>query len=234
MASGTSSRFVASTVPIVHQIRMIACGRAEVIEAGGEHSFVRTTRPLCWPRLEGDSMGCMSDSLQRKIFANRTLNLRSIKAIGYDLDYTLVHYNSVEWERRAYEHTQARLVERGCAVGDLEFDPEQVIQGLTIDLELGNLLKVTRFGYVIRAPPRYATYEFSELRRAYAGTVVDLAEHRWVFLNTLFSLSEATLFAQLVDLADQGRIPEPMGYEDLYRLVRASLDDAPYGRHVES
>ena len=176
--------------------------------------------------LDADSMGRMSDTSQRKIFANRTLNLRSIKAIGYDLDYTLVHYNSVEWERRAYEHTQARLVERGWPVGDLEFDPEQVIQGLTIDLELGNLLKVTRFGYVIRALHGTRPYEFSELRRAYAGTVVDLAEHRWVFLNTLFSLSEATLFAQLVDLADQGRIPEPMGYEDLYRLVRASLDDA--------
>jgi len=168
----------------------------------------------------------MATTSRRRIFANRTLNLRSIKAIGYDLDYTLVHYNSVEWERRAYEHTRARLVERGWPVRELKFDPEQVIQGLTIDLELGNLLKVTRFGYVIRALHGTRPYEFSELRRAYAGTVVDLGEPRWVFLNTLFSLSEATLFAQLVDLADQGRIPEVMGYEDLYRVVRASLDDA--------
>ncbi len=29
---------------------------------------------------------------QRGVFANRTLNLRSIRAIGYDMDYTLVHY----------------------------------------------------------------------------------------------------------------------------------------------
>ncbi len=26
------------------------------------------------------------------IFANRTLNLRAIKAVGYDMDYTLIHY----------------------------------------------------------------------------------------------------------------------------------------------
>ena len=28
----------------------------------------------------------------RQIFCNRTLNLRAIKAIGYDMDYTLIHY----------------------------------------------------------------------------------------------------------------------------------------------
>lgn len=168
----------------------------------------------------------MDTNPSRRIYANRTLNLRSIKAIGYDLDYTLVHYNPVEWERRAYEHTRDRLLERGWPVGDLEFDPDQVIQGLTIDLEFGNLLKVTRFGYVIRAVHGTRRYRFSELRRTYAGTVVDLADDRWVFLNTMFSMSEAALFAQIVDLADQGLIPEVMGYEDLYRTVRDSLDDA--------
>ena len=44
---------------------------------------------------------------ERGIFCNRTLNLRSIKAIGYDMDYTLVHYHVDEWERRAYEHSRA-------------------------------------------------------------------------------------------------------------------------------
>jgi len=165
----------------------------------------------------------------RGIFANRTLNLRSIKAIGYDLDYTLVHYNTYEWERRAYHHTRARLAERGWPVANLEFDPDQVIQGLTIDLELGNLCKVTRFGYVIRAAHGTRLLEFEEVRHAYAGTVVDLNQPRWVFLNTLFSLSESSLFAQMVDLADAGRIPEVVGYEDVYRSVRDALDAA----HVE-
>ncbi len=112
---------------------------------------------------------------------------------------------------------------------ELHFDPEQVIQGLTIDLELGNLLKVTRFGYVIRAVHGTRPLEFDQLRRAYEGTAVDLAEDRWVFLNTLFSLSEATLFAQLVDLADANRIPEVVGYDALYAAVR----DALVAAHVE-
>lgn len=29
----------------------------------------------------------------RGIFCTRTLNLRSISVIGYDMDYTLIHYN---------------------------------------------------------------------------------------------------------------------------------------------
>ena len=36
-------------------------------------------------------------------------NLRSIKAIGFDMDYTLIHYRNREWEGRAYVHLQQRL-----------------------------------------------------------------------------------------------------------------------------
>ncbi len=52
----------------------------------------------------------------RRIYANRTLNLRAIKAIGYDMDYTLVHYRVEPWERRAYEHA-ARQAARAAAAG---------------------------------------------------------------------------------------------------------------------
>ena len=143
--------------------------------------------------------------LRRRLFGNRTLNLRRIRAIGYDMDYTLVHYRIEEWERRAYHHTRRLLARRGWPVESLEFDPARVIRGLTIDLELGNLIKPTRFGYVIRAAHGTRFLEFEEQRSAYAGTVVDLADPRFVFLNTLFTLSEATLYAQLVDLLDAGR-----------------------------
>jgi hypothetical protein len=47
-----------------------------------------------------------------------------------------------------------------------------------------------------------------------------------VFLNTLFSLSEACMYAQLVDLLDAGELRGVLGYPDLYHLVRASIDEA--------
>jgi HAD superfamily 5'-nucleotidase-like hydrolase len=163
---------------------------------------------------------------ERRIYANRTLNMRSIRAIGYDMDYTLIHYRVEEWERGAYEHARSSLAERGWPVADLVFDPTKVIRGLTLDLELGNLVKPTRFGYVIKASHGTERLDYDRLRRAYHGTVVNLAEERFVFLNTLFSLSEAALYAQLIDLLDDGVLPGRMTYADVYRVVRTTIDEA--------
>ena len=162
----------------------------------------------------------------RGIFVNRTINLRSIKAIGYDMDYTLVHYRVDEWETRAFAHATARLLDMGYPVQDIEFDPSAVIRGLAIDLEEGNLVKASRFGYVIRASHGTSFLDYDMVRRTYAGTLVDLAEDRFEFINTLFSLSEASLYAQLVDLMDAGRIEKGIGYRGLYQAVITSLDDA--------
>lgn len=162
----------------------------------------------------------------RGIFVNRTINLRSIKAIGYDMDYTLVHYRVDEWEERAFAHAKAKLLQLGYPVEGIGFDPSKVIRGLAIDLEEGNLVKATRFGYVIRASHGTSFLGYDEVRRAYAGTLVDLAEDRFEFINTLFSLSEASLYAQLVDLMDDGRIEKGIGYRGLYQAVTASLDGA--------
>ncbi|MDY0000707.1 MAG: HAD-IG family 5'-nucleotidase [Polyangia bacterium] len=162
----------------------------------------------------------------RGIFCNRTLNLRSIRAIGYDMDYTLVHYNVLEWERRAYEHLRLKTAALGWPVGDLVFDPELGIRGLVIDTELGNLLKANRFGYVKRAFHGQRPLEFEEQREIYAREVVDLGEARWVFLNTLFSLSESCMYAQLVELHDARRLPGVLSYPDLYRRVKAHMDEA--------
>jgi len=164
--------------------------------------------------------------LRRRLFGNRTLNLRRIRAVGYDMDYTLVHYRTEEWERRAFHHTRRLLARRGWPVDTLEFDPARVIRGLTIDLELGNLVKPTRFGYVIRTAHGTGFLEFEDQRTAYSGVVVDLGDPRFVFLNTLFTLSEASLYGQLVDLLDAGKLGGVMSYAELYRVLRATIDEA--------
>lgn len=161
---------------------------------------------------------------ERGLFCNRTLNLRAIKAIGYDMDYTLIHYHVEAWERRAYEHMRERLVALGWPVAHLTFDPVLAMRGLIIDTTKGNLIKANRFGFVKKALHGTQPMTFEAQRDEYTRTVIDLAEPRWVFLNTLFSLSEACLYAQLVDLLDTGKLPGPMGYNDLYAHVRRSLD----------
>jgi HAD superfamily 5'-nucleotidase-like hydrolase len=161
---------------------------------------------------------------ERRIFVNRTLNLRSIRAVGFDMDYTLVHYRVEIWERHAYERARATLERRGWPVGDLAFDAEFVILGLIIDLELGNLVKASRFGYVTRAFHGTSLIDFEHQRELYSRTLVDLSEPRWVFLNTLFSLSEALLFAQCVDLLDRGLLQPGTSYSELYKVVRGAVD----------
>jgi HAD superfamily 5'-nucleotidase-like hydrolase len=163
---------------------------------------------------------------ERRVWCNRTLNMRAIKAVGYDMDYTLVHYRTAEWERAAFERALVPLSRRGWPVDQLRFDPASVIQGLTFDLELGNLVKATRFGYIIRAHHGTRPLSFDEQRAAYSSTFVDLSDPRWQFMNTLFSLSEANLFANLVDLLDADRLPERLGYRDLHRVLLSALDEA--------
>ncbi|HVU03398.1 MAG TPA: HAD-IG family 5'-nucleotidase [Polyangiaceae bacterium] len=165
----------------------------------------------------------------RRLFTNRTLNLRSIVAIGFDMDYTLIHYRTEEWERRAYEYARERIAELGWPVSHLQFSPQAFTLGLVVDRALGNVVKANRFGFVKRATHGTRIMPFEEQRVVYSRVIVDLAEPRWDFMNTLFSLSETCLFAQLVDLLDDGKLPPRTTYDDLYRAVRGSVDAA----HIE-
>jgi 5'-nucleotidase len=162
----------------------------------------------------------------RRVFANRTLNLRSIAAVGFDMDYTLIHYRTEEWERRAYEHAKADIANIGWPVGELEFLPQAFTLGLVVDRRLGNVVKANRFGFVKRAAHGTRMMAFDEQRTTYSRVLVDLGEPRWAFMNTLFSLSETCLFAQIVELLDAGRLPPGTSYDDVYRVVRGSVDAA--------
>ncbi len=162
----------------------------------------------------------------RGVFCNRTLNLRGVRAIGYDMDYTLIHYFVDEWERAAFDHGCAYLEAQGWPVADLVFDPEAFTLGLTFDLELGNIVKATRFGYVVRAQHGNQMLPFSELRRSYVETVIDLSDQRFKFMNTLFELSRASLWCQLIDRHDRSPLPGIKTYRQLYRTIDAALTSA--------
>ena len=162
--------------------------------------------------------------VQTRIFCNRTLNLRAIAAIGYDMDYTLIHYNVEEWENTAFEHVKRNFVDQGWPLEHLVYDHDLMIRGLVIDKEHGNVVKADRFGAIKHAFHGTQPMPFEAVRSTYGGELVDLSEDRWEFLNTLFSMSEACLYAQLVDMLDAGNLPGVLGYEQLYRRVRWTMD----------
>jgi HAD superfamily 5'-nucleotidase-like hydrolase len=164
---------------------------------------------------------------ERGIYCNRTLNLRSIDAIGYDMDYTLVHYNVDEWESRAYDHIKKRLMEAGWSVGELKFNSDDVMRGLVIDRELGNVVKANRFGYIKQAAHGTSMMDFGSMRDTYTRTLVELSDERWESLNTLFSISAATIYRQLVERLDRDELPNSvMSYDQLWERIQEALDAA--------
>ena len=183
--------------------------------------------------IQGENSSYPGGMPQRAVFCTRTLNLRSIEAIGLDMDYTLVDYDVDAWEGRAYEFALRSLARRGVPTQGLEIDKDLVIRGLIIDTRHGNIVKTDRFGFVKRAMHGTTRMSAAEVRTRYGRELVNLKdEGRWVFLNTFFSVSEAVLYAQLVDRLDSGAIERtvcPRAYDALYALVKEAVFDA----HIE-
>lgn len=166
----------------------------------------------------------VSSPPERHVFCNRTLNLGYLKAIGYDLDYTLIQYRMEAWEETSFAFLKKKLKERAWPIASATFDPLSLQVGLFIDRQLGNIIKTDQFGYVKRGKHGTKSLTFEELRSVYSGEIVELPDPRYVFLNTLFSLSEASMYAQLVDHLDAGDFATHMGYTDLYEELKKSFD----------
>ncbi|OIW00185.1 hypothetical protein TanjilG_29175 [Lupinus angustifolius] len=173
-----------------------------------------------------------------QIFCSRTLNLRSIRAIGYDMDYTLIHYNVMAWEGLVYDYCMEKLRNKGFPVDGLAFDPDLVISGLVIDRERGNLVKADRFNYVKRAMHGTKMLSTLAVSEMYGRELVDLRnESRWEFLNTLFSVALAVAYMQMVDRLDDGAIlPDigPFDYKGLYKAVGEAILQAHLEGHLKS
>jgi len=163
---------------------------------------------------------------ERGVFINRTLNMRSVEVVGYDMDYTLIHYKVNEWEAAAFDAAREVLANRDWPVADLIFDPDQFTIGLVFDLTLGNVVKATRFGYVVRAQHGNELLSFEDQRDTYRETVVELSSPRFEFMNTLFELSRASLFTQLVDHHDRTPLAGVRTYTELYAAINDALGEA--------
>jgi HAD superfamily 5'-nucleotidase-like hydrolase len=143
------------------------------------------------------------------VFVNRMLNLKKIKLIGFDMDYTLIRYDTKEFETLAHSYAAAWLVrERGypAAVAGLIFDPQRAILGLVIDRRNGNLLKLSRYSKVKQAFHGLAEIDYRTVKETYQNIAIDLRSPEYVPLDTSFAISTGVLFSQLVELKSQGLV----------------------------
>ena len=72
----------------------------------------------------------------RQVFTNRTINLRAVQAIGFDMDYTLIQYDVAAWEGIAYQYGLRSLAKAGFPVDGLEFDESIALRGLVVDVQV--------------------------------------------------------------------------------------------------
>jgi 5'-nucleotidase len=163
---------------------------------------------------------------EQRIHVNRNLRMESVRAIGFDMDHTLACYEPHTFESLAFDQAKAKLVAAGypAAVGRLAYDREFVIRGLIVDKRRGNILKMDRHHYVVQAfhgtrklPPEMRKALYARRRLRVTGTT-------FVPVDTLFSVPEISLYAQVVDLLD-ARERRP-NYHQLYDDVRGVVDEA--------
>ncbi|XP_062159422.1 uncharacterized protein LOC133866795 isoform X2 [Alnus glutinosa] len=181
-------------------------------------------KPCVWSSPEG---GHKID-IGKHIFCNRSLNMKSIVAVGFDMDYTLAQYKPETFESLAYEGTIRKLVYNLGYPHELlnwSFDWKYMVRGLVLDKKRGNILKMDRHKYVKVAYHGFKELSKEEKLATYGNTLVRDAfdEPDYALIDTLFSLAEAYLFAQLVDFHDSnlGKVPD---YSRMYKDVRAAVD----------
>jgi HAD superfamily 5'-nucleotidase-like hydrolase len=190
-----------------------------------------SSSPFARPDVEnGQPQGWISSTDYRKqIFCNRSLNMKSIVAVGFDMDYTLAQYKPETFETMAYTGTIKKLVFNlgyPKELLDWQFDWKYMVRGLVLDKKRGNILKMDRHKYV-----KVAYHGFRQLSRedrafTYGNGLSreSFDEPDYALVDTLFSLAEAYLFAQLVELKDANPEKVPADYSQMYTDVRAAVD----------
>jgi HAD superfamily 5'-nucleotidase-like hydrolase len=163
----------------------------------------------------------------RRIFCNRSLNMRNIKAVGFDMDYTLALYKPERFEVLAYNETLKKLVNIGYPSDILgwTFNISHMIRGLAIDKQRGNIIKLDRHRYVKVAYHGFRELPREERRSLYdASLIQSYEEPDYALIDTLFTLADAYLFAQLIDLKSQRPSDITKTPPEIYRDIRHSID----------
>ncbi len=163
----------------------------------------------------------------RRIFCNRNLRMDEIEVIGFDMDYTLALYRQRAIEQLSVECTLEKLVtKRGYPeeILKLDYDPTFAIRGLVVDRRFGNIFKMDRYGHVERVYHGRRLLNREERRMLYRLQRPRLSSPRYAWIDTLFALPEAVMFARIVDYFD-GQ-DKRASYGKLWQDIRDCIDEA--------
>lgn len=166
--------------------------------------------------------------MRKKVYVNRTLNLKRIKYIGLDMDHTLIRYNSEAFEKLSHSIMTSKLVHsKGYPeiVKELPFQFDKAVRGLVIDRKKGNLLKVNRHCAIRASLHGTQLIDFKTQQKLYKSTYIDLSDNDYMAVDTTFSISLAVLYSQLVDLKNANHGLKFPDFAVMADDVLAALDE---------
>jgi len=162
----------------------------------------------------------------RRIYVNRNLSLAHIDWIGFDMDYTLAIYDQDAMDRLSIDVTAVRLVARGYPdwITTIPYDTAFPIRGLLIDKKHGHVVKMDRYKAVGKAYRGFTQLPKEQLRTIYHATKHRAPTSRYHFIDTLYALSEAAMFAGIIDAYDKRG--EKVDHAKLFADIREAIDEA--------
>ncbi|RME14875.1 MAG: 5'-nucleotidase [Bdellovibrio sp.] len=163
------------------------------------------------------------------VYVNRTLNLKRINYIGFDMDHTLVRYHTKEFERVAHQLMLEKLVKTKDypeAILNLPFEFDRAIRGLVIDKTHGNVLKLSRHGAIRLSYHGLNPIDYKLQKKIYKSTYVDLSSPNYDTVDTNFSIAFASLYSQLVELKDSTEYQSLPDYYQIAQDLISVLDEA--------
>ena len=139
---------------------------------------------------------------EAQVYTNRDLDMASAKLVGFDMDYTLAIYNKQPMEQLQYDLTVERLVTKAGypeEIRELRYDPTFIVRGLLVDKRAGHLIKMDTHGRVGRVFHGRTRLTKEQVQAFYQNLRIKPSSTTFASVDTLFSMPEACLYANLVD-----------------------------------
>jgi 5'-nucleotidase len=152
--------------------------------------------------------------------------MSNIAWVGFDMDYTLAIYKQQEMDELSVRATIEKLVSRGYPefIRSIPYSTTFPVRGLLIDKRFGHILKMNRYKFVTKGFHGLRELAPEELRELYHSKKIRPATQRFHWIDTLYALSEATLYAALVSAMEQRGLS--VDYARAFSDIREGIDEA--------
>ena len=162
----------------------------------------------------------------RRVFCNRNLRMSGVSWVGFDMDYTLAVYDQLAMDELSIKATIDKLILRGypTRIKDIPHATHFPVRGLLIDMRYGHILKMDRYKTVGKGYHGFRKLSAEELKALYHSKKVRPATPRYHWIDTLYALSEASVYAAVVEALEQ--TGKAIDYANVFTDIRESIDEA--------